>query len=317
MVRQSRPRRDPTTILLLGSAVVAVAFLSELPIGWSYSIGLPIVLLTCTLLHGGPGFTPVLRFSMVALGVCAATWLFDIHGLFCVAVLLVTLLLIAALAALPVALLITICSWASTKEKQAEPSHRKRLQSLLPLLLVPVACVESAFRSQAPIVTHTTKCIVQQPPQTAWANLRFYDELEHTPPLLFHLGLPRPRHTVGELAPGLVQTCVYDKGSLRKVCSKLEVNRTIEFTVLDQAIGFERSCRLRRGSFHVEAADAETTLLTVTTEYTALLRPRWLFAPVEASVVSSLHHYLIEGIETQEDGQANNTHLAQNQSDDD
>lgn len=185
------------------------------------------------------------------------------------------------------------------KLKRSRFSQRSYLPVLLLALLpLSLAAVENQLQiAPEPSVVRTSRTI-RAPLDRVWDSIRFYEQLENDKPLLFRLGAPEPIGTQGNLdRPGDIQTCVYRKGHVRKRLRQSDFGRAIVFDVIEQHIGFERSVRLRSGSFEFESLGPESTRLTLQTEYDALLRPRWSWSVAERHILRTLHEYILDGIE--------------------
>lgn len=272
--------------------------------------------LTCVALFLGPTFGVVATFGIPMLGgfVVAATSLrSDFAG--CGGTVLVTFGL-AALSSLvlgaagPFCLMtavvvflpfIGIGAYGGAALRRHLESRRliRRFLALLPLALLPLHWTEAALRGEDPHVVQRTEQSFDAPPSEVWRALRTYDEVDHQPPpLALRIGFPRPVSTQGEFAEvGDEQRCSYTKGFIVKRLTALEPGRRFSFDVLEQAVGFERSVRLRQGSFTLEPGRDGGTRLIVETVYEDRLRPAWIWRPFESWAVSSLHRYLIEGVE--------------------
>ena len=177
--------------------------------------------------------------------------------------------------------------------------ERRRNHLLIFVLVLPglTHVFEKWTRSPDPELSRDTVTVLAASPDVVWDSLRFYDELDHPAPWIFHVGFPRPVRTEGTLErAGDRQVCHYDKGDLRKVLTDVDPGRGLVFRVESQDIGFERSVRLIGGSFELEP-EGEGTRLTLTTTYEARLHPRFIWSPLEAWIVRSLHEYIMEGVE--------------------
>ena len=147
------------------------------------------------------------------------------------------------------------------------------------------------------VVTVRTSRVLDASPGRAWEALRFYDGLDDPPPLLFRLGMPRPVETTGALERiGDEQVCVFTTGRVTKRLTQRDAPRRLAFAVTRQRIGFERSVALRGGSFDLEPVGDGRPRVTLTTEYDALLRPRFMWTPAERLIVHTLHEYILDTI---------------------
>jgi hypothetical protein len=141
-----------------------------------------------------------------------------------------------------------------------------------------------------------TSEFVAASPQECWDALQFYAEVEHEPPLLLRLTLPRPLRTTGRATqPGDTKTCVYTTGRLVKLVTGADAPASLRFTVIEQSLGIEREVRLAAGEFAFDAVEGGTRI-TLTTRYEPMLTPRWAWRPAERLAVRALHRHVIEGM---------------------
>ena len=169
------------------------------------------------------------------------------------------------------------------------------------LMLGPgVTLVESLVPRGECVVAVRTSRVFEASPRRVWEALRFYDELDERddpPPILFRLGMPRPVETARALQLiGDEQVCVFTTGRVTKTLTQRDRPRRLAFAVTRQRIGFERSVALRGGSFDLEPVGPGRTRVTLTTEYDALLRPRFMWTPAERLIVHALHEYILDAI---------------------
>lgn len=176
-------------------------------------------------------------------------------------------------------------------------SQRSHLRGLFLLLLPGVwMLIELPFITRNPIVIVTTTQHIQATPEEVWSALHFYESVEHSPPLLLRLGLPRPVSTRGSMTDvGDIKICVYTQGELRKQITESRPNERLAFDVVHQRIGIERYVSLIDGSFELRPNGAGTHI-ALTTRYTAHLSPRWLWGPLERLSARTLHEHVIAGV---------------------
>jgi hypothetical protein len=135
------------------------------------------------------------------------------------------------------------------------------------------------------------------PPHEAWGSILFYEQVEHEPPLLLKLALPRPVRAEGRnAAVGDVQTCLYQKGYLRKTITRREEGRLLAFDVTEQHLHFEHDVELLDGAFALEPIDGRRTRVVLSTRYRRLLRPAWLWQPMERKIIRTLHEHVLTGM---------------------
>ena len=174
----------------------------------------------------------------------------------------------------------------------------------LPVLLIAAAPPASAylvsrlFPHPVEIVTVETEMTFAMAPELAWNRILFYEEVEHEPPWLLKLSLPRPVRTEGSSARvGDVKRCVYEKGHLSKRITHVDSNRRLEFVVVEQELHFERDVTLIDGGFELKPdGDGNSTHVTLRTRYQRHLSPRWVWEPIERNVVRALHQHVMEGM---------------------
>jgi hypothetical protein len=138
---------------------------------------------------------------------------------------------------------------------------------------------------------------IQATPQQAWASILFYEQVDHAPPWLLTLALPRPVRAQGsKAAVGDVQRCIYENGHVVKRVTRRVDRRELAFEVLDQHLHFERDVTLRDGAFCLEPLDAGGTRVVLTTRYIRHLSPAWLWEPMERQILHTLHGHVLEGM---------------------
>ena len=175
-------------------------------------------------------------------------------------------------------------------------------RSFLPILLLAllpyaVQAIESSLPRRTEVATVRTELTVDATPHEAWQAVMFYEEVEHDPPWLLRLALPRPVRSVGgKQREGEVVRCFYDRGYLVKRISRREEGRLLAFEVIEQKLHFERDVTLRDGSFEVVSTDDGRSRIVLTTRYERHLSPAWLWQPIENEVVHTLHEHVLEGM---------------------
>jgi len=146
---------------------------------------------------------------------------------------------------------------------------------------------------------------VQATPEEAWDAIMFYEDVEHDPPWLLHLALPKPQHSEGSLhKEGEVVRCFYDSGYLAKRISRVVPNRLVEFEVVEQKIGAERNVKLLGGSFEVQPSASGGTHIVVKTRYQRTLEPTFMWEGTERKVIHTLHGHVLEGMRRKAEGDA-------------
>jgi hypothetical protein len=171
---------------------------------------------------------------------------------------------------------------------------------LVPVLILAIPVVWSVIEGRPantlPIETVRTSRVIPVTPRAAWDSLMTYEEVTHAPPLLLRLELPQPLRVEGDLdAVGASRKCVYTDGFLVKRVVERTPESSLVFEVTEQAIETHDSVTLIDGGFAFEPHPSGTTV-TLTTRYRPHLAPRFIWRPVEALVVRTLHAHVIEGI---------------------
>jgi hypothetical protein len=176
--------------------------------------------------------------------------------------------------------------------------HRRWYVAILlagsPLL---AAAIEGRVPRETELGEVSTAMTFHATPQQAWDGIVFYEQVEHPPPWLLTLALPRPVRTEGsKAAVGDVQRCVYERGHLVKRITRCEDRRELAFEVLEQHLHFERGVRLRDGAFRLEPLGSDGTRVVLTTRYVRRLSPAWLWEPMERKIIHTLHGHVLEGM---------------------
>lgn len=175
-------------------------------------------------------------------------------------------------------------------------------RQFLPLVffaLIPYAAelVEYQLPRRTEVATVVTDLTFHATPEQAWRSIQFYEQVEHAPPLLLRLLLPRPVRRDGNArAVGEVVRCIYDRGQLVKKITRRVEQRELAFDVIEQKLHFEQDVTLLDGRFEVEPLDADRTRVRLTTRYRRHLRPTWEWRPVEEAVIHALHGHVLEGM---------------------
>lgn len=181
--------------------------------------------------------------------------------------------------------------------KSAWDRRRWYVSILLAASPLVAAAVEGWMPRKTELGEVSTALTFHATPQQAWDSILFYEQVEHAPPWLLTLALPRPVRAEGsKAAVGDVQRCVYENGHLVKRVTRCEDRRELAFEVLDQHLHFERDVTLRDGAFRLEPLDAGGTRVVLTTRYVRHLSPAWLWEPMERKIFHTLHGHVLEGM---------------------
>ena len=143
-----------------------------------------------------------------------------------------------------------------------------------------------------------THAVFDVPQELAWNSIVFYEQIEHEPPFLLRLALPRPVGTRGSKAEvGDASRCEYENGYLVKKITRREEGKVLGFRVIEQRLHFEHDLELREGSFRLEPGPRPgTTRVTLATTYRRLTYPAFVWQPVESLVLHTLHGHVLEGM---------------------
>ena len=157
--------------------------------------------------------------------------------------------------------------------------------------------VEGRLPFARPIAEVSTSATFDTTAAAAWDGIMFYEQVEHEPPLLLTLALPRPLRCEGsKAAVGDVARCIYVRGSMVKTITRREEPRLLAFDVSEQHLHFEHDVELIDGSFILQPLGDRQTRVVLTTRYRRLLRPAWLWQPLEREIIHSLHEHVMEGM---------------------
>jgi hypothetical protein len=131
----------------------------------------------------------------------------------------------------------------------------------------------------------------------AWERIVFFEETLRRPPWLLRVVIPEPVSAEGEKSQvgGLVR-CVYRGGEIVKHMTALDWPERVSFEVMGQDLGIEKMVRLRGGSYWIEA-NGESCRVCLSTRYTAYLRPRRLWRPVEHFLMGMLHRHILRSMQ--------------------
>ena len=157
--------------------------------------------------------------------------------------------------------------------------------------------IESAFPRRQEIAVVETGLTVDATPEQAWNAIMFYEDVEHSPPWLLHLALPKPIRSEGNKEKeGEVVRCFYNAGTISKRISRVEKHRRLSFDVVQADIRSENYTTLKDGSFVIEPVGDSQSRITLTTRYERKLKPAWIWEPIERNVIHTLHGHVLEGM---------------------
>lgn len=277
---------------ILGTTAIALLVAATNDVGIAVTLGIPGVI-GCMV-----GYLCRVRFVFhvsivicVAIGIVVSIAGLNLAGMFCT---------IIALPAILGPMLVGSAFGAALRKRLKRSAFSQRWH--LPVLLLAFATVagtiESAYFRNFQRISITTSRSMRLAPGEAFAAARFFEETDNDPPFLMRLGAPRPARLQGvHRHVGAIERCVYKKGFVTKRLTEYDPGRRIAFDVLEQSLGFERSVLLRNGSFTFDEDRQGGTIVRVTTEYDALLRPRFIWEPFERATVGQLHDHILSAIE--------------------
>jgi hypothetical protein len=163
--------------------------------------------------------------------------------------------------------------------------------------------VERLWPTAHEVAEVRTAATFAAPADRAWRAIVFYEQVEHEPPFLLTLALPRPVRAEGRKdSVGAVQRCVYQRGYLLKRITRHEPPRALMFEVIEQHLHFEHDVELLDGGFFLEPIDDGRTKVVLMTRYRRLLRPAWLWEPMEREIIHTLHRHVLTGMRQRAEG---------------
>jgi len=157
--------------------------------------------------------------------------------------------------------------------------------------------IESAFPRRHEIAVVQTGLTVDATPEEAWNAIMFYEDVQHSPPWLLHLALPKPIRSEGnKQREGEVVRCFYNCGTICKRISEVRPARKLSFEVVEVVMRNENYANLKDGSFEIEPVGTHQSRITLTTRYERKLTPAWIWEPIERKVIHTLHGHVLEGM---------------------
>jgi hypothetical protein len=163
--------------------------------------------------------------------------------------------------------------------------------------------IEDRFPHRREIAVIQTGLTIDATPEEAWKAIMFYEDVEHSPPWLLHLALPKPIRSQGhKQKPGEVVTCFYNCGEIKKRISAVEQPRRLAFDVVSVQMRSENYANLKDGSFEIVPLGQRQSRITLTTRFERKLRPAILWEPIERRVIHTLHGHVLEGMRRKAEG---------------
>ena len=133
-------------------------------------------------------------------------------------------------------------------------------------------------------------------PEAIWNHIMFYEEVPGRPGFLLRALLPYPVRTDGDKTRiGVTVRCTYSVGGLAKRITAVEPPYFLQFEIVEQRLGIE-GCILTLGGSYELSGRGDATDVVLVTNYLAYLRPRHLWRPLEALLVSQLHQHILRGV---------------------
>jgi hypothetical protein len=121
--------------------------------------------------------------------------------------------------------------------------------------------------------------------------------METSPPLLFLLGIPRPklcRLPSGVGGVGTARECVSDKGSIQQRILQWQEERRLRFEMVETDMFFRHDIRSRVDAFDLQALPADRTRVTRTTEVVLAGRFRAFKAVAVYLGLKAIHRYVFK-----------------------
>src|SRR4030095_14045622 len=141
-----------------------------------------------------------------------------------------------------------------------------------------------------------TRVHLKASPEMVWNHIMLYEEVPGQPPFLLRALLPHPVRTEGDKTRvGAMVRCAYREGHLVKRIASVEPRHVLQFEVVEQRMRIE-GCSLTLGGSYQIYPYKDATDVLLTTNYRAYLRPRFLWRPLEALLVSQLHNHILDGV---------------------
>src|SRR5262249_51139548 len=157
-----------------------------------------------------------------------------LHGLFCGATLWMICVgpaFLGALLGLGLRVIFRNSAW-----------DRRKYGFMLGIAVLPYAAwgTEELWPAEEEIAEVRTEMGFPAGPEPTWQSIVFYEQVEHEPPWLLRLALPRPVGTEGrKSAPGDIERCIYHKGHLVKQITDAVEPERLAFRVIEQHLHFE------------------------------------------------------------------------------
>lgn len=128
---------------------------------------------------------------------------------------------------------------------------------------------------------------------SAWERIMLFEETQRRPPLALRMVIPEPLSVDGDKSQvgGLVR-CLYRRGEMVKHVTTLDRPEHVSFDVMGQELGIEKMLLVRSGSYWIEDY-GDSCRVRLSTRYTAFLRPRWVWRPVERWLMGMLHRHIL------------------------
>ena len=282
-------------------------------LGWSLVLGLPICMGAVLGYTSSPRrfrawqkvFIGILLFCGVLVAVSVLSVIIKSLGIFDAGSLLGVGPFCAVLLGLVFILPFLFGDWIGyvirrRQERKKRPGKQGYWMKVVIFLLLPFGldAVERLLPRDEDLASVETRAVFSSSQERAWNSIIFYEQIEHEPPFLLRLALPRPVGTTGgKTKVGETSRCVYENGHLVKKISEREEGRLLGFRIIEQKIHFEHDLDLRGGSFRVEPGpEPGTTLVTLTTSYRRLTYPAFIWQPAEILVLHTLHGHVLEGM---------------------
>lgn len=174
--------------------------------------------------------------------------------------------------------------------------RRAQLQSSTPAPRAGLNLLAHTFGGRPVAAEVTTRQHFPVEPQALWQALLFYEEIKTAPPWLLRLFLPVPRSTQGAKSePSASVLCEYEGGWLLKRMTRIQAPTLLHFEMVEQHLGIE-TCAVALGGSYEILAQPGGCEVALTTRYRTVLRPRWLWRPLEVLLTTALHRHILAGM---------------------
>jgi hypothetical protein len=141
-----------------------------------------------------------------------------------------------------------------------------------------------------------TRMVLPATPGQVWNGLLFHEQVDKRPPLHLRLLHPVPLGTEGgKSRVGDKVKCLYDRGHLTMRITRVDAPRRYEFEVVEQKLKVGNGLALAGGGYTLRLHEGGTEV-GVETRYVSVMRPGWLWRPIEAAACRMIHRHLLSAV---------------------